>query len=68
VKRHEFDLFPLIAGLVFLAIAVVYGLDAAGAWDVNSLWVLGCGLAGLGIAGLAGTATHLLRSTRRPHR
>lgn len=61
MKRHEFDPFPLIAGLVFVGLAVAYGLDAAGVWTADDSWLLGSALAGLGVAGLAGTATHLVR-------
>lgn len=66
MKRHEFDLFPLLAGVVFLVIAGLYLGDAKGVWHVNNSWVLALALVALGAAGLAGTVVHMVRSSRRP--
>ncbi|OIV36051.1 hypothetical protein BIV57_18360 [Mangrovactinospora gilvigrisea] len=53
MRRHDFDLFPFVAGVVFLILALAYGLDAFGVWQADDSWLLGLGLAALGAAGLA---------------
>jgi hypothetical protein len=53
VKRHDLDLFSLVAGLVFLAVAVGHLLDVASSLDVNGQYVAPVALVTIGIASLA---------------
>jgi hypothetical protein len=53
VKRHDLDLFSLVAGLVFLAVAVGHLLDVASGLDVNGQYVAPVALVTIGIASLA---------------
>jgi hypothetical protein len=62
VKRHDLDLFSLVAGLVFLAVAVGHLLDVASGLDVNGQYVAPVALVTIGIASLAA----VLRSSDRP--
>jgi hypothetical protein len=55
MRKHELDLTSLVAGLVFVAIAVVYLVAAGTNVHVDAGWVLPFGLVGLGVAGLAGS-------------
>lgn len=54
MRRHDLDLFSLVAGVLFLVIAVGHLADVA--WDVgwDGRWVAPVVLVGLGLAGLAG--------------
>jgi hypothetical protein len=54
VRRHELDLFSLIAGLAFVAVAVGHLLDVATDLDFDGRWVAPIVLVTLGVAGLAG--------------
>lgn len=62
MRRHELDLTSLVAGLVFVGIAVAYLIGAYTKVRVDAGWVLPIGLVGLGLAGLAGTLRAGLRS------
>ncbi|MFC1404415.1 MULTISPECIES: hypothetical protein [Streptacidiphilus] len=64
MKRHQLDLFSLIAGLAFVAIAVLYLLDAAGQLSVNGRLVIPLLLVALGVAGLAGAIYRIARGQR----
>ena len=64
MKRHQLDLFSLIAGLAFVAIAVLYLLDAAGQLSVNGRLVIPLLLVALGVAGLAGAIYRMARGQR----
>jgi hypothetical protein len=64
VKRHPLDLFSLIAGLAFVAIAVLYLLDAAGQLSVNGRLVIPLLLVALGVAGLAAAVHRMARGQR----
>lgn len=67
MKRHDFEPGILIAGLVFLAVTVVYLLDAAGAWNVPSRWAVAIVGVSIGVAaGAGGWAAQ--RRTRGPER
>jgi hypothetical protein len=61
VRRHDLDLVSLIAGAVFLLVAVSHLVGAAVDGDVDLGWLVPVLLVGLGLAGLAGA----LRSGRR---
>ena len=54
MRRHELDLFSLIAGLAFVGVAVGHLLDVATDLDFDARWVAPIVLVTLGVAGLAG--------------
>jgi hypothetical protein len=64
MRRHELDLTSLVAGLVFVGIAVAYLIGEWTDAHVSAGWVLPLGLIGLGLAGLAGTLRRGLRDSR----
>jgi hypothetical protein len=66
MRRHDLDLTSLVAGLVFVAIAVAYVVAEYTDARISAGWVLPLGLIGLGLAGLAGTLRRGLRDTRVP--
>ena len=60
MKRHELDWVSLIAGAVFLLVAVTHLVGAAAGDEPDLRWLLPAMLVGIGVAGLAGA----LRSSR----
>lgn len=54
MRRHELDLFSLVAGLAFVAVAVGHLLDVATDLELDGRWVAPIVLVTLGVAGLAG--------------
>ena len=62
MKKHELDWVSLIAGAVFLLVAVTHLVGAATGDDPDLRWLLPAMLVGVGLAGLTGA----LRSSR-PH-
>ncbi|MFC5906919.1 hypothetical protein [Streptacidiphilus monticola] len=66
LERHRFDAFSLIAGAVFVLVAVVYLLQSAGVLHVSPRLVVPVELIGLGAGGLAGVIRQ--RSRRRADR
>lgn len=54
MRRHELDLFSLIAGLAFVAVAAGHLLDVTTDLDFDGRWVAPIVLVTLGLAGLAG--------------
>ncbi|CAL9517135.1 hypothetical protein [Streptomyces sp. enrichment culture] len=65
--RHEFRPGRLVAGVTGLAVAVVYGGDAAGRWDAEwyaALPILGGGMASAALAGWAGYRLRRRRAAR----
>ena len=55
-ERHAFDLFSLIAGLLFLGVGLVFVLEEATPdGSVDAGWVLAALLIGLGLAGALGS-------------
>ena len=54
MRRHELDLVSLIAGTVFLLVAVTHLVGAATDASVDLGWLVPVALIGLGVAGLAG--------------
>ena len=65
MKRHETDVFSLIAGLAFTAIAVVYLIASVNDQSVNGRIVIPVALIALGTAGLAGAVVGMARRNRR---
>ncbi len=53
MRRHEPDVFSLVAGLVFVAVALGHILDEAALVAVDGRWVLPVVLVTLGVASLA---------------
>ena len=51
MKRHELDVFSLVSGLVFAAVAVVYLVAAATDSEVEGRWVIPLALIALGVGG-----------------
>lgn len=66
MRRHEFDLTSLVAGLVFVAIATAYLIGAFTDVRIDGGWVLPFGLVGLGVAGLTGSLRAGLRRDEDP--
>jgi hypothetical protein len=54
MKRHDLDLVSLIAGAVFVVIAVTHLVGAATDVRPDLGWMVPVLLVGLGVAGLAG--------------
>lgn len=55
----------IVAGLVFLAIAAGYGLDAAGRWHPWPLLAVPAAAGGLVLAGVTGATAGAVRRRRR---
>jgi protein-S-isoprenylcysteine O-methyltransferase Ste14 len=64
MKRHPVEPGKLVAGLVVLGVAAVYGLDAAGEGDVRSFAPLMLLVGGLCLAGVVSTLTYSARRRR----
>ena len=54
MKRHDLDLVSLIAGTVFLLVAVSALLEAASDVSVDLTWLVPVALVAIGVAGIAG--------------
>ena len=54
MRRHPLDLTSLIAGLVFVGVAVAYLVGTWTGTHVGAGWLLPVVLIGLGLAGLGG--------------
>jgi hypothetical protein len=65
VERHDFDPMALIAGAIFMAIAVMYLLDAHGSVDARPGITLALAVIGVGASGLAGVLWAMLSRRRR---
>ncbi|WP_285734376.1 hypothetical protein [Nocardiopsis sp. ATB16-24] len=57
MAERRTDWGSLIAGLLFLGLAVAFVVRGAGDWEFNVLWVLPVLAAGLGAAGVARALT-----------
>jgi hypothetical protein len=70
-ERHAFDLFSLIAGILFLGVGLVFVLEEASSdGSVDAGWVLAALLIGLGLAGALGSLVRPRRNgdTTEPER
>jgi hypothetical protein len=54
VRRHELDVFSLVTGLVFVAVAAGHLLDESSQMDFDGRWVVPLVMVAIGVAGLAG--------------
>ena len=54
MRRHELDVFSLVAGLVFVAVAIGHLLDEGAGLDFDGRWIAPVVLVALGAAGLGG--------------
>ena len=55
MKRHDLDVLSLVAGLLFLGLAVTFFLDATNVWSADVTWVPAIVLIALGIGGVLST-------------
>jgi hypothetical protein len=62
MTRHRVDVFALVAGALFTALAVGFLLDGLDAWDVDTGWVPPLVLIVLGVAGVLSTVTRWPRA------
>jgi hypothetical protein len=53
VRRHRLDLFSLVTGVAFVAVAVLYLLESAGVVRIDGQLVIPLVLIALGVGGLA---------------
>ena len=53
MRRHDLDVFSLVAGLVFLALAIGHLVDESSSVSLDGRWVAPLTLIALGAAGLA---------------
>jgi hypothetical protein len=65
MKRHHLDPASLLAGLVFVGIAIAYLFGAITELRVDARWVAPIALIGLGSAGLAASMTRARRGDDR---
>lgn len=65
VERHNFDPMALIAGAIFMAIAVMYLLDAHGTVDARPGVTLALAVIGVGASGLAGAVWAMVSRRKR---
>ena len=54
MRRHELDVFSLVTGLVFVAVAAGHLLDESSQLDFDGRWVVPLVMVAIGVAGLAG--------------
>ncbi len=53
MRRHRLDLFSLVTGVAFVAVAVLYLLESAGVVRIDGQLVIPLVLIALGVGGLA---------------
>ncbi|MEE2035964.1 hypothetical protein Q8791_01850 [Nocardiopsis sp. CT-R113] len=66
MAKRRTDWGSLVAGLLFLALAVAFVVRGQGDWEFNVVWVLPVLAAGLAVAGVARALTR--RSRRKDAR
>ena len=62
MKRHRLDLFALCSGIVFLAVAIGFFLDAVDVWNAQLVWLPPVLLIAIGIVGAVTTLTRPART------
>lgn len=60
-ERHELDLLPMVAGLVFVAIAASYGIARLASASFDASWVLPMVLIGGGLMLVAAAVRRFTR-------
>ena len=53
MRRHSLDVISLVAGVLFVTLAVMFALDRVGAVTLDVTWIPAIVLVGLGLAGIA---------------
>jgi len=53
VRRHDLDVFSLVAGLVFVVVAAGHLIDEANGPDFDGRWVVPVVMVAIGVVGLA---------------
>ena len=66
MKRHDLDWASLIAGTVFLLLAVTHLVGAATDNRPDLRWLLPVLLVGVGVAGVTGAVRGMRRTTQGP--
>lgn len=65
MRRHDLDATSLVAGLVFVGLAVAYLIGAFTSTRIDAGWTIPIALVGLGLAGLAGSIVRVRRMDRQ---
>ncbi|MEV4561845.1 hypothetical protein AB0K51_33375 [Kitasatospora sp. NPDC049285] len=68
MRKHPFDLYALIAGALFTALAVLFLVASLNGREVNGRFVLPVVCIALGAAGLGGALVAASRRGRDPQR
>jgi len=66
MAKRRTDWGSLVAGLLFLALAVAFVVRGTGDWEFNVVWVLPVLVAGLVVAGVARALTRRARKEAAP--
>ncbi len=66
MRRHRGEPAALVTGLVFLSLAAVLLVDAAGGWDAPLRWTVVLTAVGLALSVLTAACTGVVRARRRP--
>ena len=61
MTRHRLDVFPLCAGVLFMALAIGFLLDGLDVWNAHASWVVPVLLIVFGLAGVLTTAGRYTR-------
>lgn len=64
--RHGFDPAALLTGLILLALAAVFLLDASGAWSIPPRVAVPLAAGGLGLAAVGAIVSGIVRGRRPP--
>lgn len=63
MRRHDLDVFSLVTGLVFVAVAIGHLLDETSDVSFDGRWVVPLVMVAIGVASLAGLARGRGRSS-----
>jgi hypothetical protein len=64
MRRHGFDLAALLTGLVLLALAAAFLLDASGAWRITGQRSVPLAAGGLALAAIGALVSRAVRGRR----